>query len=68
MLTLDQKKLIESNIPQSIVGAYEYGNQEILDYALKLSTLKDRHKAKNLAIIQGVDIDWQPSDEGNPPI
>ena len=65
MLTTDHKKLIKSNIPKAILNAYEYGNNTILDYALRLSTTEDRRKAKNLAIMSNIDIDWQPSDAGN---
>ena len=64
-LTPTQKHMVTSNIPKAIVNAYEYQNEEILDYALKLSTPEDRRKAKNMAILRGVDIDWQPSDAGN---
>ena len=63
-LTSDQKKLC-SNLPKAIVGAYEYGNEELLSELLRLSTPEDRRKARSMAILSGVDIDWQPSDAGN---
>lgn len=67
MLSTNQKKTIQANVPKAILMAYEYNNTEMLDYALEISTEVDRYRAKNLAIMKGVDIDVTDFDHGNPP-
>jgi len=65
MLTSDQRTLIKSNIPKSICGAFEAGNEIVLDYALRLSTASQRQKAFNIGIMSGLSLDYSEFDSGN---
>lgn len=64
MLTLDQKKLIRSAPIKSIVGAYESGNEAVLDYALSVAKPSEKIKARQKAVFMGLDVDFQASDVG----
>lgn len=53
-----QRNLIKSSPVRHIVGAYEQGNETVLDYALSVATPSQHAQAVHRAIGMGVDVSY----------
>ena len=64
-LTTEHRTLIRSNPTKAILGAYEAGNDIVLDYALSVASEEEYRRARNRAVMLGLDIDVCEFDAGN---
>jgi len=56
--------MIRSNPIKALVGAYEHGNDTVLDYALSVATEPQKIKARQKAVFAGYELDVLASDVG----